>query len=114
MMKIMDENVFEILKLILQIGLLVLTGFVVPALRKWILTNTTKVQRKEAVFWIGIAIKAAEDIYKIKGAGKLKKEWVLEWCKNNNINFTTEQLNILIDLIVGEFNKNGWDKPLEL
>ena len=49
MMKIMDENVFEILKLILQIGLIVLTGFVVPALRKWILTNTTKVQRKEAV-----------------------------------------------------------------
>lgn len=108
----MKEQYFEIIKLALQIALLVLTAFVVPSIRKWLETNTTKEQRKEATFWLSIAVQAAESIYKAKGAGALKKEWVLEWLNKNNIKITTGQADILIDMIVKEFNKNGWDKPI--
>lgn len=110
----MKEQYFEIITLALQIALLVLTAFVVPSIRKWLETNTTKEQRKEATFWLSIAVQAAESIYKAKGAGTLKKEWVLDWCNKNNIKLSTEQLDILIDLIVKEFNKNGWNEPITL
>ena len=108
----MDSNIFEIVKLVLQIALLVVTVFVIPSAKKWIETNTTKEQREEAKFWTGIAVKAAESIYKEKGQGQLKKEWVLEWLHNNNIKITMEQANILIDMTVEEFNKNGWNVPI--
>lgn len=108
----MDSNMFEIVKLVLQIVLLVVTVFVIPSAKKWMETNTTKEQREEAKFWTGIAVKAAESIYKEKGQGQLKKEWVLEWLHNNNIKITMGQANILIDMIVEEFNKNGWNTPI--
>ena len=108
----MDSNMFEIVKLVLQIALLVATAFVIPSAKKWMKANTTKEQREEAKFWTGIAVKAAESIYKAKGQGQLKKEWVLEWLNNNNVTITMPQANILIDMVVEEFNKNGWNIPI--
>ena len=108
----MDSNMFEIAKLVLQIALLVATVFVIPSVKKWMEANTTKEQREEAKFWTGIAVKAAESIYKEKGQGQLKKEWVLEWLNKNNVKITMEQANILIDMVVQEFNKNGWNLPI--
>ena len=103
---------FEILKLVLQIALLVLTAFVVPSAKKWIEANTSTEERKEATFWLSIAVKAAESIYQEKGQGQLKKEWVLEWLNKNNIKISTDQADILIDMVVTEFNKNGWNIPI--
>lgn len=110
----LDSNIFEIVKLVLQIGLIILTAFVVPAVRKLINEKTTKEQRENAKFWTAIAIKCAEDIYKEKGQGKLKKEWVVDWLNRNNIKITPEQMDTLIDIIVNEFNKNGWEMPVVL
>lgn len=110
----MDSNIFEIVKLVLQIGLIILTAFVVPSIKKLINEKTTKEQRENAQFWTAIAIKCAEDIFKEKGQGKLKKDYVIEWLNRNKIKITEEQMNILIDTIVAEFNKNGWNVPIVL
>lgn len=108
----MDSNIFEIVKLVLQITLLVVTVIVIPSAKKWMEANTTKEQREEAKFWTGIAVKAAESIYREKGQGQLKKEWVIDWLNKNNVKITMEQANILIDMVVQEFNKNGWNIPI--
>ena len=111
---IVDNNVFEIVKLVLQICLIILTAFVVPSIKKLINEKTTKEQRENAKFWTALAIKCAEDIYKERGQGKLKKEYVIDWLNRNNIKISPEQMDALIDIIVEEFNKNGWEIPIVL
>lgn len=109
-----DSNIFEIVKLVLQIGLIVLTAFIVPAIKKFLAEKTTKEQRENAKFWTTLAVKYAEEIYKEKGQGKLKKEFVIDWLNRNKIKISKDQMDTLIDMIVTEFNKNGWDTPIVL
>ena len=108
----MDENVFEIIKLVLQIVLIAISAWAIPAVKKWFNANATAKQKEQAEYWTVLAIQFAERIFKEKGAGALKKEWVLEWLNKNNIPITKKQADILIDMIVKEFNENGWDKPI--
>ena len=110
----LDSNIFEIVKLVLQIGLIVLTAFIVPAIKKFLAEKTTKEQRENAKFWTAIAVKCAEDIYKEKGQGKLKKEWVVDWLNKNNVKITNDQMDTLIEIIVTEFNEKGWNVPIVL
>lgn len=109
-----DSNIFEIVKLILQIGLIVLTAFIVPSIKRLINEKTNKEQRETAKFWAALAIKCAEDIFKERGQGKLKKEHVVEWLNRNKIKISKDQMDTLIDMIVAELNANGWDKPIVL
>lgn len=111
----MNNEVFEIVQLVLQIALIIITAFIVPAIRKYLNSKTTKEQREEFMYWTNLAIKIAEDIYKERGQGKIKKEYVLEYLNNLNnktLKLNNEQISSLIDMIVAEFNKNGWDKEL--
>lgn len=110
----LDSNIFEIVKLVLQIGLIILTAFVVPAVRKLINEKTTKEQRENAKFWTTLAVKYAEEIYKEKGQGKLKKEYVVDWLNKNKIKISNEQMDTLIEMIVTEFNEKGWNVPVVL
>lgn len=106
----MNKESFEILRQSLQIILLVLSVIILPAVKKWIEQNTTKEQRNNAIFWTKLITKIAEEAYKnsIK-SGDLKKDFVLKWLKNNKIELSDEQLGILIDMVVSEYNKNGWN-----
>ena len=52
------------------------------------------------------------EIYKEKGQGMLKKETVIEFLNKNGIKMSIEQMDFLIDAIVTEFNKNGWDNVI--
>lgn len=105
----MNDKAFEMVTLLLKIVLVAMSGFLIPVLRAWILSKTTLEQRKEAEYWVKLAVKVAEEIYKDKGQGKLKKEYVLKWLNDNKIPLTAEQADVLIELIVSEFNKYGWD-----
>ena len=105
----MKKEYFEILVLLLKVGLIVLSVYIVPSAKKFLDANVSKEQKEQAKFWTLMAVKFAETIYKEKGQGKLKKEWVLEWLNRNKITISKEQADILIDTIVKEFNKNGWD-----
>lgn len=101
----MDEFVFELLKALIMVLGVIVTYKVIP----WLKAKTTAEQRKEAEYWIKIAVQVAEQIYRDKGQGLLKKEYVLEWLNKNGINITLGQADMLIDLIVQQFNKKGWN-----
>lgn len=105
----MSETTFEILKLVLQIVLIVMGAVVLPNLKAYLAEKTTKEQRENAKFWASLAISFVEDAYEGKGQGKLKKANVISWLKTNGINITADQMDILIDEIVKEFNDNNWD-----
>ena len=61
------------------------------------------------MFWTKLAVQIAEEIYKEKGQGMLKKETVIDFLNKNGIKMSIEQIYFLIDTIVTEFNKNGWE-----
>ena len=80
----------------------IITYIIVPFIK----SETTEKQRDNIHFWVWIAVNAAEQIYKEKGQGKLKKEYVLEFLNSKGIKITDEQLDALIEATVFEINKN--------
>lgn len=104
----MKPEIFELVKLALQIVLMALSVLCLPALRRLIKHHTTEKQRQVAQYWIEAAIRAAEKMFQEKGQGKRKKSFVQKWLKEQKVPITEEQADILIDVVVEEFNKNGW------
>lgn len=105
----MSKEKFELVILVLKAFLMFTTIFVIPYLQIYLKSNTTKEQRENALFWVKQVTRIAEELYKTKGAGKLKKEYVLEWLNKNGVKLSNDQLSILIDMVVEEYNRNGWN-----
>lgn len=105
----MKKEYFDLIVMGLKFLLLVMSVFIVPYLQKYLKQNTTKEQRENALFWIKQVTRIAEEVYKSKGAGELKKQYVIEWLDKNGVRLSEEQLSILIDMVVAEYNKNGWN-----
>lgn len=105
----MKKEYFDLVVMALKFLLLVMSVFVVPQAKKYIESSTTKEQRENALFWIKQVTRIAEEVYKSKGAGELKKQYVIEWLDKNGVKLSDEQLSILIDMVVKEYNKNGWN-----
>ena len=94
----------EIVKVIVTLICALITYYVIPYMK----ANTTKAQREDAVFWTKLAITVAESIYNEHGQGFVNKEMVVKWLSGMNIKMTEAQLDVLIEAIVNEFNRNGW------
>ena len=103
----MNEGMLKII--LALIGLLgtIITYVLVP----WVKTKTTKEQnvntlilRDEVSFWVSVAVNAAEQIYREKGQGKLKKEYVIDFLTSKGINITIQELDVLIEAAVKELN----------
>lgn len=101
----MNEITMELLKLFIAILGTLITYKLIP----YIKAKTSAEQRTEAEYWIKVAIQVAEQIYNDKGQGILKKEYVLKRLNENGIKITAQQADMLIELIVAEFNKKGWE-----
>lgn len=80
----------------------IITYVIVP----YINSKTTEKQRDNAKFWVQVAVGAAEQIYKEKGQGKLKKKYVLNFLNSKGIDIDDEQLDVLIEAAVYELNRN--------
>lgn len=93
-------NIDIIVKVIIPILGAILTYLIVPFIK----SKTTKEQRENAYFWVKIAVNAAEQVYKEKGQGKLKKEYVVAFLTSKGIDITMEELDILIEAAVKELN----------
>lgn len=104
----MKKEYFELVTMILKVLLLVVSIWVVPQAKKYIESSTTKEQRENALFWIKFVTPIAEELIKGKGKGLEKKEFVLNWLEKNNIKLSAEQLNMLIDMVVKEYNEKNW------
>ena len=86
--------------LISLIGVLV-TYLLIP----YIKSKTTEKQREDIMFWVKVAVNAAEQIYKEKGNGKLKKEYVVKFLNDIGIKISEFELDVLIESAVLELDK---------
>ena len=93
-------NIDIIVKVLIPILGTIITYILIPFLKQKI----TKEQREEIYFWVKIAVGAAEQIYKEKGQGKLKKEYVVDFLVSKGINITIQELDVLIEAAVKELN----------
>lgn len=90
----------------------IVTYIVIPYIKE----RTTKDQMENLMFWVKIAVGAAEQIYKDKGQGALKKEYVIKFLHDKGIKITEEQIDLLIEAAVFELNnfKRGLNTDQEV
>lgn len=105
----MKKEYFDLIVISLKFLLLLLSVAILPKIQEYIESSTTKEQRENALFWIKQVTKIAEEVYKSKGVGELKKQYVIEWLEKNGVRLSEEQLSILIDMVVAEYNKKCWN-----
>ena len=96
----MNINIDIMVKVIIPILGAIITYLIVPFIKQ----KTTKEQRENIYFWVKVAVQAAEQIYKEKGQGKLKKEYVVDFLVSKGINITIQELDVLIEAAVKELN----------
>ncbi len=73
--------------------LLIVAGYLIKTFRN-----------NEVIKWVGIAVKAAEQIYKASGQGKEKFAYVADWI-SSKFKIPKEDLKNLIESAVYELNK---------
>lgn len=78
----------------------ILTSLIVP----YIKNKTSKEQRESAMFWVEIAVKAAEQIFSEPKTGEEKKAYVIGFLEKAGIKITDDELDILIEAAVKELN----------
>lgn len=93
-------NIEMVAKVIIPLLGAIITYILIPYVR----AKTTKEQRDNVYFWVQVAVQAAEMIYRERGQGKLKKEYVIEFLTSQGINITLQELDILIEAAVKELN----------
>ena len=115
----MKTELFEIVTMGLKMILLIFTVLIWPIFKRllkelqgWYNQKTTEAQRKDLLYWAEKGIKLAEDVYRDKGQGRLKKQYVINWLAKSGIKFAPEQADYLIDIIVEFFNKTDWQKEI--
>jgi LL-H family phage holin len=96
----MSDLTFEILKIAVICTVVIITTFFVPQLRA-----ATKAIIDEATFKeIEKAVRAAEQVIRAQGQGKIKKEQVIErvteWLKDRGYGLSAQQLSDLIEAAV--------------
>ena len=77
------------------IGLL-LSTWLIPLLR----AKVTEAKWKNAMFWVKLAVEAAEKIYNEQGMGDLKKKYVEEFLAKHNIKLDEDQIDVAIEAAV--------------
>lgn len=95
-------DITAIVEAILALVAVLITGIVIPYIRK----RTTTEQQKELLAWVKIAVSAAEQIYVGSGRGPEKKMYVIDWLADRNITVDTNKIDAIIESAVYELN-NG-------
>lgn len=80
----------------------IITVYLVPLIK----SKASDAQLEKIRTVVNIAVQAAEQIFAEGGSGASKKEWVIEYLKEHNINVDEEQINALIEAAVYELNKD--------
>lgn len=78
----------------------ILTYMVVPYLK----SKTSKEQRETIMFWVSVAVSAAEQIFNERGMGAEKKKFVVEFLVEKGIKVSLDELDVLIESAVKELN----------
>ncbi len=78
----------------------IITYMVVPYLK----SKTSKEQRETIMFWVSVAVSAAEQIFNERGMGEEKKKFVVGFLVEQGIKVNLDELDVLIESAVKELN----------
>lgn len=67
--------------------------------------RTTAEERQDIYFYIELAVKAAEQIFNYKHAGKEKKQFVIDKIMDKGLKVSEQDLDLMIESAVQEINK---------
>ncbi len=81
-----------IFEIIITIISAILTGFIIPMLK----SRLTAEKHQQLIYWVGIAVKAAEQLFGSK-TGKQKKEYVVSFLLSKGIVFDIDEVTALIE-----------------
>lgn len=89
-----DLTVF--LQAMLGLAAAAITVFVIP----WIKAKLSVEKQAELAEWVGIAVEAAEMIYKGSGRGEEKKAYVVAFLKEKGYTVDTESLTDAVNALI--------------
>lgn len=88
----MNIDYSELLQAVIALLATLITTFVIPLIRKKLTAEKTEELKK----WVGVAVKAAEQLYGSK-TGQQKKEYVVAFLLSKGIVFDTDEVNAMIE-----------------
>ena len=88
----MNIDYTELLQAIIALLATLITTFLIPFIKKKLSAEKVEELRK----WVGVAVKAAEQIYGSK-TGQEKKEYVLRFLMSKGIKFDADEVAALIE-----------------
>lgn len=78
----------------------IITTFLIP----WIKSKIDAAKLAQIVEWVGIAVRAAEQIYNESGMGEKKKQYVLNFLADKGFTLDPNSINAMIEAAVKELN----------
>lgn len=78
----------------------IITTFLIP----WIKGKIDAAKLAQIVEWVGIAVRAAEQIYNESGMGEKKKQYVLDFLANKGFTLDPDSINAMIEAAVKDLN----------
>ena len=78
----------------------IITTFLIP----WIKSKIDAAKLAQIVEWVGIAVRAAEQIYNESGMGEKKKQYVLDFLADKGFTLDPNSINAMIEATVKELN----------
>lgn len=88
----MNIDYTELLQAVIALLATLITTFVIPLIRKKLSAEKTEELKK----WVGVAVKAAEQLYGSK-TGQEKKEYVVAFLMSKGIVFDVDEVNAMIE-----------------
>lgn len=78
----------------------IITTFLIP----WIKSKIDAAKLSQIVEWVGIAVRAAEQIYNESGMGEKKKQYVLDFLADKGFTLDPNSINAMIEAAVKNLN----------
>ena len=78
----------------------IVTTFLIP----WIKSKIDAAKLAQIVEWVGIAVRAAEQIYNESGMGEKKKQYVLDFLADKGFTLDPNSINAMIEASVKNLN----------
>lgn len=78
----------------------IITTFLIP----WIKGKIDAAKLAQIVEWVGIAVRAAEQIYNESGMGEKKKQYVLNFLADKGFTLDPNSINAMIEAAVKNLN----------
>ena len=81
-----------------------IAAIITTSLIPWIKSKIDAAKLAQIVEWVGIAVRAAEQIYNESGMGEKKKQYVLDFLADKGFTLDPNSINAMIEAAVKELN----------